>query len=398
MSSLLQHRRGHAPTTPLLSQIEDVTKRRRRTKPPSRRLNLAKFVISLLILIFMVIKLVLFYILDEYGWAHWRCLKASILWWNTVAAVECVEAHTHELAYKEQSLWNKINSPVSFRPQPVEHVHYTLTTLLTNQVFTLFLCSLETMVSYCQDADCVIHVWLVNEAGMHKTLLKDIQGTLQDSHHCIHVDIQGNEQLFGSTCGEPLCGVAQDLRQWLATDPPQLPAHTSDAWRLVALFEYGGLYLDADVLPLSPKLLYLPSPSIPLQNNVGAYRLNGGVLCMACGNDFVRAMIDDHLYWAPRLAKLPLSKQTFGFLGPCALTRVHVGRPSNFTTNILPVSIVEGAPSLSDAQCQSSSDRLALHFSGRRKTKWKELIHNCVEVKVKQSCPRVVQTYYPQPS
>jgi hypothetical protein len=292
---------------------------------------------------------------------------------------------------------------------------------------------MEIMANTCVQDGCIVHVWIVDQASIaleqqqqqhlqsdiynENTVfwLDEVQTILEKSRYCLHHvpstfvsmgETINTDHLIGPNCELPSppkpCHTerkhtttkssttartsAQQLRQWLASPlaTQQLPAHVSDAWRLVALAEYGGLYLDADVFPLSPyHMLRLPLPSIPTQIKISAYRLNGGVLTMealptashTCDEDddvddndkktlqqhqdhsFLHEMIIDHLYWAPRLARLPLDQQTFGFLGPCALTRTYLSRRYdqvlNNTPTILRRDMVEGTISPSTV-CQDN--------------------------------------------
>lgn len=362
-----------------------------------------------------------FYLLEEYAWVRRRCLTSWLLWWDTVAAVECVEARTHQLAEQDSTLWDRnIPRNVLFTVSPVQHVHYTITTPLLNQVLSLALCSMEAISKYCQEKKCIAHIWVVDKAfsalkSSEKSIwFDDIQNTLQNSQYCLHL-VNGvaaeTDELLGSACASSPCPESsRELRKWLCTRlaSKQLPAHVSDAWRLVALADYGGLYLDADVLPLSPHILHLPLPSVPTQSKLGAYRLNGGVLALespTCQSgrrserrrsepSFLEAMIQDHVRWAPRLAELPLSKQTFGFLGPCALTRVYLDR-NNYAkpVTILPVNQVEGA--VNEASICHDDSRLAIHFSGQRKKDWYGALAGspCMQSRIHHACPIIFERH-----
>eukprot|EP00547_Thalassionema_nitzschioides_P010402 CAMPEP_0194227606 /NCGR_PEP_ID=MMETSP0156-20130528/42943_1 /TAXON_ID=33649 /ORGANISM="Thalassionema nitzschioides, Strain L26-B" /LENGTH=485 /DNA_ID=CAMNT_0038960093 /DNA_START=156 /DNA_END=1612 /DNA_ORIENTATION=+ len=256
----------------------------------------------------------------------------------------------------------------------------------------------------------------------------------------------------------------QQLRQWLtsAESSNQIPAHFSDGWRLFVLAQMGGLYLDTDVLPVvsssttddlvitklpsttiptqdkvgayrlnggtlrlddNPEFVKssssttddlvvtkLPSTTIPTQDKVGAYRLNGGTLRLDDNPEFVKSLIVDHLHWAPLLTQLPQDQQPFGFLGPCALTRVYTSvrqkqmrnnnrlrrndDGNNHNISILPPSLLE--PPLERCPIQGSSNKnrpLALHFSGSRKTHWQiKLKNGCWRDLINATCPRMLQS------
>jgi len=199
------------------------------------------------------------------------------------------------------------------------------------------------------------------------------------------------------------------ILEWLASPLAgnQITEHASDAWRLVALLEVGGLYLDLDVIILSDLLLRLPRNAVPVQPRVGAYRMNGGVLRLGDrkdddenhernvdkkrrvrggrkdGKTFIEAMVEDHLYWAPRLATLPKEHngQTFGFLGPCALTRVFVSKQFNDQVLVLPEASVE--PRINRELCSNYRTRgsLAVHFGGKTKENWRSMVirEKCLE-------------------
>jgi hypothetical protein len=272
---------------------------------------------------------------------------------------------------------------------------------------------------------CFINVWIVDQAAesvLHLSstrLLLDITITLESTNNtswCVRIidpvsQDSSQDLLIGNNCpsiqSDRSRTAAASLRKWLGSPQArqQIPAHLSDAWRLVALLEVGGLYLDADVLPIPPRLLQLPSPSVPAQGNAGAYRLNGGVLRLGDNKDehyenatafrrhptsFLAALERDHMTWAPRLAQLPKEKQTFGFLGPAALTRVYTLRAYQDRVKVLPPRIVEPAVVRGESLCR---DSLAAHFSGTNKQKWKALIRNtCLEKLVELACPYTLQT------
>lgn len=157
--------------------------------------------------------------------------------------------------------------------------------------------------------------------------------------------------------------------------------------------EVGGLYLDTDVLVFSDKVFELPSPTVPTQHKVGAYRLNGGLLRMEPESAYLQSLIQDTLEWAPKLERLPLKDQAFGFLGPAALTRTFLNQiPNNGEKiTILEPNAVEGpSPTL------NCSESLAIHFTGRAwKQKWRSdgLRHEssypeCLRSFLEKQCPR----------
>jgi hypothetical protein len=196
-----------------------------------------------------------------------------------------------------------------------------------------------------------------------------------------------------------------------------IPEHASDAWRLVALLEWGGLYLDLDVIPFTSRLMHLPCETVPTQHRIGAYRVNGGVLRLGdssiCSsvhtthvtedddgsrNDtsspgcFLQALEADHLWWAPRLARLSEVEQTFGFLGPGALTRVAISSAcrKDGQLTVLPDDVIE--PVIDATICariQTNKTTLAAHFSRSKKTIWWPLVtrYPCLEMKVRSVCP-----------
>ena len=416
--AVFHRQRSRLTILPSCHSSESKGKRRYRTR--SRRLLVLAVVVSI-----ATIGLAHFYLVEQYAWVRRRCLKSWLIWWDTVAAVECVEARTHKKAEQDPSLWDQnLLRNVQFAVSPVQHVHYTVTTPLFGQVLTLALCSMEAISIFCRTKGCMVHVWIVDQAAAtlksdkHASWLDEMQATLQDSRHCLHISAIGDtsetDQLLGSACVPSVCTESsRELRNWLSTRlaSEQLPAHVSDAWRLVALSEYGGLYLDADVLPLLPNILHLPSPTVPAQSKIGAYRLNGGVLALdlivPCENEplspvggvhrtptsFLEAMIEDHLIWAPRLVRLPSSQQTFGFLGPCALTRVYLARRYEKPVTVLHVDRVEGA--INEASLCHDDSRLSVHFSGKRKNDWYGLLagHSCMRSRVHDACPRVLENH-----
>jgi len=360
--------------------------------------------------------------LSEYAWVHRRCLKPWFKF-DTETKVECVEAMTHKLAILDQSLSGTARKQIMIPTKTNTNqthdvasiVHYTVTTPLQGSTLELALCSLEATGRLCQDRGCVINVWIVDQAKVginNGTWFRDMQDTLDSYQYCLRtvsstIDIP--DQMIGTKCIRPkLCAYANPLRKWLTSSlaRQQLPAHISDAWRLVALYEMGGLYFDADVLPLSSDIMYLPSPTIPTQQSIGAYRLNGGTLRMnahVCGNNhsdtgapttFLDALVHDHLEWAPLLAVLPQSSQTFGFLGPCALTRVYTSHRYSDMVTILPPELLE--PEISTKTICNEPHLLAIHFSGYRKNQWQRLMElsssrtSCLRTLVSSACPRTL--------
>jgi hypothetical protein len=359
------------------------------------------------------------FLLDEYAWVHRRCLKAWFVI-STASSVQCVEAATHKRAMQDKTLSVPPHPPI-FEPTAAKHAHYTITTPLTGEVLYLALCSIEAMTTICRKHHCTVNIWVVaqaatavNDGSVEQDLnwFEQVIGALDeagDSSYCIRIPSSisdQSDQLQGSNCALPLpCTDSRELRDWLSSPLArnQLPAHQSDAWRILALVELGGLYLDADVLPLSSQLLYLPETSIPSQNKVGAYHLNGGVLKMpepVCHDvkqsnspSFLDALMKDHLYWAPRLAQQPLDQQTFGFLGPCALTRVYTLHDFIGSATILSYQAIE--PNINPLPCElESNEHLAIHFSGGRKHKWYSELQRsaCLKEMTQSIGPKALKT------
>ena len=383
-------------------------------------------------IIALAVWLVYHLLLDEYAWVHRRCLKASIFK-GTVAQVECVEATTHKLAALDLSLSDEtiLATNINFnKTSASQHVHYTITTPLFGSKLYLALCSMEAIGRLCNKggvSNCIINVWIVDQARRqyeNGTWFHDIHSTLGDYSYCLRLvgSSVDKDELIGTACMNPLSSCKANnnrLRDWLSTSlaTNQLPAHVSDAWRLVALNEIGGLYLDADVLPISPNILHLPSPTVTSQQKVGAYRLNGGTLRMDahvfCNGDdnisnekksdlkhtttFLEALVSDHLEWAPRLAMLPQAQQTFGFLGPCALTRVYTDHrySDDETVTVLPHQIAQ-PPRIDAMKICNNPDLLAIHFTGsHKKDTWTGIMHvktrkSCLKDLVQSSCPRIL--------
>jgi hypothetical protein len=409
------------------------------------------FGIAAILSITIAVVIIYNYCIEEYAWVRRRCLY-SLLWYdNTARAVVCVEARTHQRAMQEPSLWPDTTKYSYYSPKEnvlddshshpaatvVSHVHYTITSPLTGESFALALCSMEGMSRYCQEQDerCIINLWIVHEAAAvydnngsssdGSTWLQEMQETLGDAPYCIRIVPASNSTtnnpdddiLLGTACFPPK-QPCRALRTWLSSPlarTNQLVAHVSDAWRLVSLAEFGGLYLDADVLALTSELLYLPAPTIPSQHEAAAaYRLNGGFLRLdtvpnVCDDAvslitvtgkqqppkyLLQALVADHLYWAPRLATLPLERQTYGFLGPCALTRVYLDQlPQQENITVLPPDM--GQPTISALTvCHHATPPLVLHFTGRTlKKSWRSIVSNseCIQKKVEGICPKTLQ-------
>ena len=395
--------------------------------------------------------------------------------WSTRSNIECTEAYYHKQAELESSLWSPIlpdddtilqnrqqaayhhhdNNDKASSRKPVQHIHYTITAPLTSsnnnhETWDLALCSIRMSAFYLCDGgiDCTINIWIVDKAAPNNdnqtfvvnSIIRDLKKSLTFSSSASSTTTTGkNKKKFAKSCIRivpeghydvqtidvfssrdkestnciPLNNQTIQLRQWLAYGAHnQLPAHISDAWRLVAMSEIGGLYMDADVLPLSKdNLRYnLPSTTIPSQIKKGksAYRLNGGLLRMESNSIFLQAMIDDHLFWAPQLEKVPQNNQTFGFLGPAALTRTylkllesndimttatspstqqHDGDDDNTANNnqvtILPPKLV-----INQFLCRDTKHAWAVHFTAQKKKKtWKALVQvSCFETLVSQYC------------
>lgn len=396
--------------------------------------------------LFLTAVMVYYYVCLEFSWVHRRCTKAMLIP-TIINAVECSEAYINMKATLNPALWPPLlnDDSIHFVNTTAKHIHYTITSPLEGEVWGLARCSMEGSTNLlCPEASCTINVWIVDHAAdlllnqssnntssrgqqQKQDMLQDITNTLgsssSSSSWCVRIvhpfsRHSTSDVLIGEGCPSypsfRSMEAAITLREWLGSRDAvsQLPAHVSDAWRLVALLEIGGLYLDADVLPVSPRLLRIPSPSVPAQQGVGSYRLNGGVLRLGdYSNDykydashsintaflrkrrstkrsttFLEALKQDHLYWAPRLARVPIEKQTFGFLGPGALTRVYTGDAYQENVTILTPTLVE--PSIHERDMSLCTQSLAVHFSGNRKLKWRQLIRNtCVEQQPMTICP-----------
>lgn len=375
--------------------------------------------------LFVILLYLLYYfVLDEFAWVHSRCLKSWILHpGNIVYQIQCIEASTHERATLDSTLWFDDSEDIfdiPFHPATMaKYIHYTITTAPTSSqgAFSLTLCSVEASGRICQAWDCSIQIWIVHQAATNATSttswFQELEITLKPYPHCFRIIEGGNRPtvLIGSACplqtqqeeqNSSICGSNHNknsayhmLQQWLTTSPlveNTLPAHISDGWRLVALASAGGLYLDTDVVPLSNDIVQLPGNTIPTQDKVGAYRLNGGTLrlntCL-----LLQELMKDYLQWASLLASsLSLQDQTFGFLGPCALTRVYTTKRGKEPVTILPPYVVE--PPLDcrgdDKNKKKKTKKpLALHFSGHRKHSWQRHFH-CWDDRIKSSCPQTL--------
>lgn len=371
----------------------------------------------------------------EYSWVHRRCLVATLLFFNLQSQIECVEASTHMRAMQSPALLWPVDPSRTLSIQqmhqvqsnpPVHDVHFGMTEFLTNpNAMELALCSVEAAARQCFTVGsssattateaCRVNVWMVDGAAeklkFNKTTTPkpvDALTVLLDkvgAPWCIHIVERSSlsRSYVGPDCPahdtRPQSASSQKLLEWLSSDLArhQIAAHASDAWRLVVLGEAGGLYMDLDVVMLSTNLLKLPRNSIPVQSRVGAYRMNGGVLKLSPVQDsdsllagrhswlrsslrqksLLDAVIEDHLRWAPRLATLPSTHkgQTFGFLGPCALTRVFLQQhPSAEEVWVLPEAVVEPRR-LDHRLCNATtSGSWAIHFSGTRKERWRQMI------------------------
>ena len=498
----LSERRSSTVSATLTSASEDagtysglyghhLSRRRQRT---SRRIRPQRWLTLIVLVFFVNAFLIHYFLLHEYAWVHRRCTKARfwavfstlLLSWyssaNTRVQVECVEARTHELAMKDDTLiwsgsfnpdwkpnvWRQVlnSSAINDRTPVTRHVHYTFTAPIQGQKLDLAVCSIEAMSRQCRKQShlyssidpCTIHVWVVDQAAVAyrtattktvvdsrnemyeldwynrvKAVLETEQTSPQHTARapfCIHVsfpDETGPDLVYGSDCPNPVldenpgsCPIVLEhtrkLRAWLKSPlaANQLPAHQSDAWRLLALAEYGGLYLDTDVVPLLPpasrdesrsessnisNILFLPETTIPTQNKPGAYRMNGGVLRMeiptsSCRGTIMDALLRDHLKWAPRLARQPLKEQSFGFLGPCALTRVYTSRRDfRQQTTVLSYKSVEGGTFCRSATV-GSDQVVALHLSGGRKASWllDWQTDTCAKETIQSMCPTTFQS------
>eukprot|EP00547_Thalassionema_nitzschioides_P016813 CAMPEP_0194238304 /NCGR_PEP_ID=MMETSP0158-20130606/5074_1 /TAXON_ID=33649 /ORGANISM="Thalassionema nitzschioides, Strain L26-B" /LENGTH=442 /DNA_ID=CAMNT_0038972519 /DNA_START=209 /DNA_END=1537 /DNA_ORIENTATION=- len=434
---------------------------------PSRRGRFCCCFLFLSIIFFcvLIVYLLNYYVFSRFAWAHSRCLL-SLVRGTIQSKIECVEAATHERATLDPTLWfrnNKKDNHFHFNHSntPAAYIHYTLTTepKSDNDVFSLARCSMEASGQICRqkkNRKCIIQVWIVHQAATsielhHSTItnwwFEELQITLEPYPHCFRVILGGtaDDLLIGSEChddddddkeekptkktsssnsnnkiqNDSVLLLKQQLRQWLtsAESSNQIPAHFSDGWRLFVLAQMGGLYLDTDVLPVVSSsttddlvITKLPSTTIPTQDKVGAYRLNGGTLRLDDNPEFVKSLIVDHLHWAPLLTQLPQDQQPFGFLGPCALTRVYTSvrqkqmrnnnrlrrndDGNNHNISILPPSLLE--PPLERCPIQGSSNKnrpLALHFSGSRKTHWQiKLKNGCWRDLINATCPRMLQS------
>ena len=396
----------------------------------------------------------------EYTWVYQRCLVYYIAP-STNRLLVCQEAWSHMLANQDPTLlWTSnllgddISDPLAIRraeatvaqalreTPPIDNVHVTLTAPLDNaSTRDLAKCSIESVVRLC--ASCRLNIWVVDQAAMSVasdtfvlqtnqhtskvvSYLQELVALIHQStihpNYCIRiiddpltykfVDVPFLN--FTSGCPPPTNRsnhAGRRIRRWLASDmvrEHQIPEHSSDAWRLVALLEWGGLYLDLDVIPLSHHLFQLPFNSVPVQHRVGAYRVNGGV--MRLGDDelnerhrltgrlgksqqktFLQALEDDHMYWAPILASIFPSIQKYGFLGPASLTRVYTARAYSNPVTILPEELIES--NIDEFICarKENSESLAAHFSGKvRHETWTHFLkdYECLDGIVQEVCPR----------
>jgi hypothetical protein len=300
----------------------------------------------------------------------------------------CLRIIPDPMAYQDEDL---ICAWMDYLSKSKHHYRSTRNRSFIPSTFQFHECPLPTLRS--QTAGRRLRAWL-NQTSSAGTTTTTIQDTMT---------IAGN---IRKERGAPTAQQSQQL----------IPEHASDAWRLVALLEWGGLYLDLDVIPFTSRLMHLPCETVPTQHRIGAYRVNGGVLRLGdsflCSssvyghgtennhdsrNDtspgcFLQALEADHLWWAPRLARLSESEQTFGFLGPGALTRVAISSAcrGDGQLTVLPDDVIE--PVIDATICaliQTNKTTLAAHFSRSKKTIWWPLVtrYPCLEMKVRSVCP-----------
>lgn len=426
--------------------------------------------------------------LHEYAWVYKRCL-VSLVVPTTARKLVCQEAWSHMVANQDPALlWpdslvssysvqerhsideaveNVRNQVAKGEEAPVTNVHFTLTSPLhVVEAQDLGLCSAEAVARFCQrpSSPCRLNIWVVDRAATEfanndlddndvKDYLAKLVNAIQSTQdngtmppsYCIRVinkpasydDTEYDSTLaerYTAGCPAPTArsrGAGKGMREWLGSQAAmkQIPEHSSDAWRLVALLEWGGLYMDLDVLPLSPLLFRIPKESVPVQHRVGAYRVNGGVLRLGDGLDdvnwatgsaddkrkrveegsalssmimggglrnrktFLEALEADHLLWAPLLASQPLEEQKFGFLGPAALTRTLTSHAFSGNVTVLPKEVVE--PREDQTLCTAWQEKrtLAIHFSGKkRKAQWRSIVAKtgCVRDIVHDICPHMM--------
>jgi Glycosyltransferase sugar-binding region containing DXD motif len=423
----------------------------------------AAAIILVTILVGVMMRILLF---SEYAWVYQRCLVAALVRRTTAKHVQCQEAWSHMVAETDPTLWTKSSSSSSSsvtilwkQTLPVTNVHFTLTAPFSDSsTRSLARCSVEAMARFCNAAACRINLWVVDKAAqsmLHDDRNNDHAHAQNDAAATIRLYLKELVDMIGTTtkfcvriisdpisyidtyntttsssssssipmghCPSPTprsLHAARRLRTWLSSQPNQPSEHTSDAWRLVALLEWGGMYLDLDVVPLSPWLLRLPRQSIPVQHKVGAYRVNGAVLRLGddkSDNDtndeertasvrhgrrgrqpsFLRALEQDHMYWAPGLARLPQAEQTYGFLGPAALTRVYSRHEFRDDVTVLGEEVIES--SLDESLCTRVADHvsLAAHFGGKdRKLHWRRIMmsEKCLETILHDVCPRTAMS------
>jgi hypothetical protein len=343
----------------------------------------------------------------------------------------------HDVSILLQNKLNQTNAVLSV----VDTVHYTITSRLDEPVWRLWQCSLEATARFCGPM-CQVHIWLVSpdqeeNNRLLQSLMLLVDHNKHQDHWCIHVP-PNQTMVTGKNSNAALCRspfsataatttsttptLAERLQTWLLQPDnahSTLPAHLSDGWRIVTLLEYGSsssssssLYLDADVVPISTRLFSssLPENFIPMQNSIGSYKLNGGVLRLDSNNHangaaasngsnkdiFLQALANDYLEWAPLLAQhVPLEQQTFGFLGPAALTRTFLDLKDKSKVVLLPPHWVEPSTSNMDL-CQrqsSSSNSVAIHWSGKdRKRNWMTASRQnaCLNKVMVAACPIVL--------
>jgi hypothetical protein len=448
--------------------------KRRSTTSTARRRTGCLALLSLSILLLLI---TIHLTIGEYAWVRRRCWLYHLL--NAVQTaippnkssllvqqkVECWEAKYHQKGEleprfgrnKQQQHHHDVDIQLMEQGGgvAVDIVHYTITSHLDEPVWQLWECSMEATERFCPT--CQVHIWLVSpdQEENDQILLLLLYNNHSNSHHpnnwCIHVP--PNQTMIGNSsfCSTPFSATAttnsttatpptllQRLQTWLLDSNNArrtLPAHLSDGWRIVTLLEYGGndnndnkrgsssssLYLDADVVPISSRLFSsLPENFIPMQNSVGSYKLNGGVLRLSNSNNnnantavsgsgsnlFLQALAEDYLEWAPQLAQyVSLEQQTFGFLGPAALTRTFLDLSPTDKSQVvlLPPHWVEPSTTNSNTAssmklCQktssNSSQSVAIHWSSKRKRNWVTATRQnaCLKKVMSTACPIVFGT------
>ena len=385
------------------------------------------------------------------AWYHRKAnLHPGLLWTSKLLYGDSGKKYNSTLDQETQNRTEEIYQSLAHSPhKAASHIHYIFTSPFTDRsVEQLGECSVEAIGKMCRDPskDCTVHFWVVGKAANEmeekdsKSVTSKYVHQINNIMHstgvsyCIRVVtepatlFQGNNftALHDEASSQETCtsfNIANNANQeyilrmidWLTTPLAkyeQLTEHLSDAWRLLVLLLFpDSIYLDLDVMPLDPLFLHLPPNTLPLQHRVGAYRMNSGSLRLGTPETqvhstvdnrptYLQALVEDHLHWAPLIAQLPKEQQTFGFVGPAALTRVFVDE--EYSDPVVPFPSVFLEPSIGPQRlCPSSKGTrtlsLAAHFSRNRKYNWyPHLIQRapCLRKLFVDLCPSTMAAYY----